>query len=386
MKKLLWIGDAVAATGFARSTHKILDTLRHHWDVTVLGLNYLGDPHTYSYPIYPCYPGGDFFGVGRTKELIDKVQPDLIVIQNDPWNFPAYVKQIDGKVPTVGIVAVDGLNAPGYALEGIQHAIFWTEFGRDQCAAGGWQGESSVIALGVDRSIYFPQNRTKCRKLLFPNHPQLWEAFVVGAVARNSPRKRLDLTILFFADWVKKQGVRDAYLYLHVGPTRDDAIDIKQLTHYAGLSGRVIHAIPDAGPGVDEDELAVTYNSFDVKLSTTQGEGMDLPTLEAMACGIPCVVPRWSALAEWAEAAVFVNCDSVACTVNGINVVGGVPNRAGTIQALSDLYKSPDFRKRCTDAGIALVAQPKFDWVQIGASMQDVLTDVLTPAEATVAS
>lgn len=381
MKKLLWIGDAVAATGFARSTHKILETLCQHWDTTVLGLNYLGDPHSYPYPIYPCFPGGDFFGVGRTKELIEKVKPDLVLIQNDPWNFPPYMKQVNSAVPVVGIVAVDGLNAPGYGLEGIYHAIFWTNFGRDECVAGGWKGESSVIPLGVDRTIYKPMDRLKCRRLLFPNHPDLHNAFIVGAVCRNSVRKRLDLTILFFADWVKKRGIRDAYLYLHVGPTRDDAINIKQLVHYAGLKGRVIYATPDAGPGVDEDELAITYNAFDVKLSTTQGEGWDLPTLEAMSCGIPCVVPRWSALEEWAEAAVFVTCDGIACTVNGINVIGGVPSRAGTIQALDDLYRSQDFRKRCHVAGLVLATQSRFDWNVIGMQVHEVLTNVVTTTE-----
>ncbi len=39
--KLLWVGDATVATGFAKVTHNVLDVLKEHWDVSVLGLNYL---------------------------------------------------------------------------------------------------------------------------------------------------------------------------------------------------------------------------------------------------------------------------------------------------------------------------------------------------------
>ena len=66
MKKLLWIGDGPdCPSGFGRATREILDVLKEHYDVTVLGLNHLGDPGTVPYPVYSCFPGGDMFGVGR---------------------------------------------------------------------------------------------------------------------------------------------------------------------------------------------------------------------------------------------------------------------------------------------------------------------------------
>jgi hypothetical protein len=92
-KRLLWVGDAGVPSGFARATHAILDTLRHHYDVTVLGMNYLGDPEVrrlYPYDIYPAAPGGDGLGVGRLVWVCDRVHPDVIVIQNDGWFIPYY--------------------------------------------------------------------------------------------------------------------------------------------------------------------------------------------------------------------------------------------------------------------------------------------------------
>src|SRR5678816_2489484 len=113
MRKLLWVGDAAVASGFAKSTHGVLETLRKTWDVSVLGLNYLGDPHPFAYRIYPCYPGGDFFGVGRLEYVVEREKPDVIVLQNDPWNIPAYVEKLEElKCPAkkVGVIPVDGKN------------------------------------------------------------------------------------------------------------------------------------------------------------------------------------------------------------------------------------------------------------------------------------
>jgi D-inositol-3-phosphate glycosyltransferase len=156
MRRLLWIGDAGCETGFARSTHKILETVYREWDVHVLGINYRGDPHDYPYPIYMAqrYPG-DLFGIRRLQEMLQKVKPDLIVVQNDPWNFPSYMKRL-GETPVVGIVAVDGKNCRGRSLNGLKHAIFWTDFGEKEAKRGGYVGTSSVIPLGVDTEIYYP--------------------------------------------------------------------------------------------------------------------------------------------------------------------------------------------------------------------------------------
>jgi len=64
-KKLLWVGDAGCPSGFGLATHKILDVVRHKYDVTVLGLNYRGDPHGYPYEIWAASAEGDTFGIGR---------------------------------------------------------------------------------------------------------------------------------------------------------------------------------------------------------------------------------------------------------------------------------------------------------------------------------
>jgi glycosyltransferase involved in cell wall biosynthesis len=377
-KKVLWIGDAVVASGFAKVTHYILDAFeKNDWDIYVLGLNHLGDPHQYSYPIYPAFIGGDSFGLKRTKELTTKIKPDVIIIQNDPWNIPGYTKQLKG-VPIIATMPVDGKNCKGSDLNGIKHAIFWTQFGADEAQAGGYNGSYDIIPLGVDLHIYRPGDRTMARKLAGLPH-RLEDAYIVGNINRNQPRKRLDLTIAYFAEWIKSFDIRNAYLFLHVAPTGDKGYDVQQLAGYYGIGNRIILAEPEIGFGVKEAQLVNTYQCFDVQITTTQGEGWGLTTMEGMASGIPQIVPAWAALGEWCkDAATLVDCSTIAMTPNNINVVGGVVDKDQMITALNILYYDEEERENLKTKGLNLVQQDKYRWENIGKQFEKSVCESLT--------
>jgi len=379
MRRLLWVGDAVVSTGFARGTHKILDVLKETWDVDVLGINYLGDPHPYPYRIWPCYPGGDPFGIGRVKDMVDTIKPDMIVLQNDPWNIPAYMKEIETEVPIVAILPVDGKNCRGDKLNGLACGVFWTQFGAEEAKLGGFAQRAEVIPLGVDPTIYRPMDRTAARQAVLPGKAfqAVQEGFLVGNINRNQPRKRLDLTVKFFAEWVKEKNIEDAFLVLHVAPTGDSGYDCAQLMHYYGLKRRLILLQPNVGMGVTEQEVAATYNMFDVQMTTTQGEGWGLTTLEGMACGVPQIVPVWSALADWTgNAAVRIHCDTTITTHDRINVVGGVPCQRPFQAALDNFYRDATLRATYRERGIQLASQTKYQWPEIGKRFGKVLDSV----------
>jgi D-inositol-3-phosphate glycosyltransferase len=378
VRKLLWIGDAAVSSGFARATHYTLETLRKTWDVHVLGLNYKGDPHSYPYDIYPCWPGGDLFGLGRMVDLIGKIRPDVIIVQNDPWNIPAYLAKA-GNVPIIAAVAVDGKNCAGRGLNGLKLAIFWTKFGEHEARLGGYSGPTAVVPLGIDLNIYKPYDKLISRRSMrFPKETE--DAFIVGNVNRNQPRKRLDLCVSYFAEWIKTKRINDAYFFFHTAPTGDQGYDVGQLAKYYGIANRLILVEPEIGHGIAESSLTITYNTFDVMLTTTQGEGFGLPTFEGMACGIPQIVPDWAALGELCEdAAIKVPCTTIACTPNKINVIGGVVDREKTIEALDLMYNNPELRKDYTKKGLELVSNPRYRWENIGTAFAEAVEGALYP-------
>ena len=87
MAKILWYGDAVSHTGFARVTHSILDYLSKNHEVVVYGINYNGDPHDYPFKIYPAagvHPN-DRVGLTRLPQVVEEEAPDFIIALNDIW-------------------------------------------------------------------------------------------------------------------------------------------------------------------------------------------------------------------------------------------------------------------------------------------------------------
>lgn len=394
MKKLLWVGDAACPSGFARATHGILDTLRDYYDVTVLGINYRGDPHSYPYPIYAA-AASDYnlsnsamarqLGVDRLLWMCHRIKPDVIVLQNDGWNIPAYTQMLVrapeySSIPVVAAVAVDGKNFLGPWLTGVSMAVFWTQFALDEARAGGYAGPATVIPLGVDTGIYRPQEQKAARLRHFKGY--LSDAFIVGNVNRNQPRKRWDLMIKYFAKWITTYKIDDAHLYLHVAPTGDIGVDVQQLARYYGVFNRLVLVEPPVWQGMSEDSLADSYNCFDVCASTTQGEGFGLTALEAMACGIPCVLPDWSALGDWAKrGAWLVPCTSTAVGPPYVNVVGGVPDEGKFVQALHALYSNHDARKQNAQAALECARQEKFEWSNIGRRWAETLEATLSDAD-----
>lgn len=387
-RKLLWIGDTpTVSTGFGRATQYTVAVLQREFDVTILGLNYQGDPHAYPCAIYPCAPGGDWGGLGRMKALIEFIEPDVLVVQQDPWNFPEYMKRAQG-VPMVGAVAVDGKNCKGVGLNGLAMAVFWTHFGEAQARIGGYVGPSSVVPLGVDLDIYKPIEDCPDLRIEMGLNKALIaqglpaDAFVVGVVGRNQQRKRLDLTIEYFAEWIHSRKITDAALWLHVAPTGERAYDIEQLCEYYGITKYAL--IPDISErvGMTEELLNKVYNVFDVLFTTTQGEGFWLPGFEAMAAGTPIIAPDWSAIGElFVEAAALIPCAYTAATPNKINVIGALPDKRTTVNVLHRMYTEKMLRDQCREAGLKRAYEARYRWENVGEAFLVAVEAALKPVE-----
>ena len=317
--RLLWISDGVVHTGFARVAHAVLPHLMDSFDVHMMACHYNGDPHSYPYPVWAAQSFLEPFGFQRLPEVAAQVKPDVVLVLNDSYYVEKFAKLRESHEFTwklVGYMPMDGPNLSpevGEQLTKLDAAIFYTHFGMQVAKVAGCLTKGAVIPHGIDRSIYAPMPRLEARKAAGLDQMPGWrDAFIVGNVNRNQPRKSLDLTLAYFADWVEREKIPDnVKLYLHCAPKDVHITDIAALAKYFGIAGRLILPKRDMDwkKGLDEQKLAAMYSSLDLQVSTTLGEGWGLTTMEGMSCGVPQIVPDWSGLGEWARGAVeYVSC------------------------------------------------------------------------------
>lgn len=361
--KLLWVGDAVAHTGFATVTDNILRRLKN-WDISVLGINYYGDPHDKPYKVYPAFIGGDYFGYNRLESVILTVKPNIVAFINDPWVLADYAKTLN-KFPNiyrVAYVPIDGLNVPKRFVSVIDETfdvvIAYNEFGKKQLQSSGLsKARLEVIQHGVDRQKFYPVKDAR-KKLGIPED---W--FIFGFVGRNQPRKRIDLLMYAFS-LIAKDLPPEVKLYYH-GAINDVGWDIEQLAVFLGIDDRLILSSRDITPvaGVDETTLNLIYNVMDVHVSATQGEGFGLTHAESAACGVPQIVPEWSGLSDWLkDAALFVPCSSIYVNTGGINTIGGVVHPGDLATAMKLIYEDKTLREELGRKAYERVCQIDFTW------------------------
>jgi|688.fasta_scaffold07428_9 D-inositol-3-phosphate glycosyltransferase len=400
LPKMLFIGDFPVPTGFGIVSANLLKTFKQHYDVHVLGVNFHGDyhPNLEGLKVYPASGGtGDIWGKSRLPEMLVKVKPDVVFVLNDPWIAMEYAEiftKFCGENPQykakfIVYTPVDAENVKREFVKGLSAydaVITYTEFGRTQLEAVRDNDGSPielnnlhVIPHGVDHAMFKPisNTRTAFRKQL----NMAVDDFIVLCLQRNQPRKRLDLTFFYFAEWVKRYNLPPSVKIYYHGALQDFGIDIVQWCEYLGIVDRLAISSPDIRPdnGLTSEQINMIYNNADVFFTTTAAEGWCLPASEAMATGLPTILPKHSALAEWPEGnAHYMDVYPFPqLTDRGLNTIHHVTDMESAIESLHKLYTDHEYRKNLGDAGHKHMNKEKFKWPVIANQFMEIINGVL---------
>lgn len=158
----------------------------------------------------------------------------------------------------------------------------WTPstWGRDNLVANGIEpGRVAVVPEGVNTTFFHPARTAKANgrfRFLFVGK---WES-----------RKFVDQLVRAFAD--EFAGVDDVELVLHAHNPYMKTFSVREALQRLAIPAATPIIVSE--PGSAED-LRGLYQSADVFVFPTRAEGWGLPILEAMACGVPAIVTRYSA-------------------------------------------------------------------------------------------
>ena len=136
--------------------------------------------------------------------------------------------------------------------------------------------------------------------------------FIVGCVNRNQSRKDIPTTIFGFMEYWETHN-KNAFLYLHMDPNDPMGWDLRTVLKQTPLKEGVDFMFPNdehGFKGTSIEDMNKIYNSFDVFLTTATGGGWELTVTEAMACKVPCIIPKHTSFqilgGENAERAFYI--------------------------------------------------------------------------------
>ena len=386
--RILIVGDAAAATGFARVMHSIFENLKNRYEIHHLGINYHGDPHDTIWKIYPAKLGGDLQGIGRLIPLIRELNPQMVFMLNDIWVLADYMKQLrqlEEKPKVIMYCPIDaGPLDPEHIepLEGVDKFVVYTQFAKAEIekAISNLRAIKSqfafppidVIPHGIDTEQFYPfcpgkgggsspEGRRKAITSLYGNDPEFRDAFIVLNANRNQPRKRIDITVKGFALFAENKPA-NVKLHLHMG-VEDAGWNVIRLAKRHRIFERLI--LTSSGnniPSVPVRQLNEIYNASAVGINTSVGEGWGLVSFEHAATGAAQVVPRHSACEELWEGSAMMLEPVISLTTEGILTEGKIVTPENVADSLEQLYRDPGLLEEMSTAALRNSLKPQYRW------------------------
>jgi len=222
--------------------------------------------------------------------------------------------------------------------------------------------ECTYAPHGVDTKVFRPLGeKEKIKKGVgFPE-----DSFVIGITAMNKGfRKQFDQMFAGFKIFLEQNpdAKKDAILYAHTNiyPPRDSGgFDLWWLAEAFGIRENIeITNFYEWYMGYSDETMARHYNSMDVLLNTTAGEGWGLPITEAQACGVPVIATNFSAMVEQVKGhGWLVGGEKFVTPLAAFQVR---PDAYKIADALSEAYNKDSKRKHYGE--LARQWALKYDW------------------------
>jgi glycosyltransferase involved in cell wall biosynthesis len=253
-------------------------------------------------------PKEEGFGFNKIHEYLDMVNPDVVMIYNDPLiihKFIEAMKHNRASSPYKLWAYVDQV------YEGISSALMsslrdhldrvycFTDIWKQKFLSYGPFPDVRVMEHAVDKSTSAPASLHE-RKLVRSNMAIPANGIVFLNTNRNSQRKRLDLTVMGFVRLLERNPGNSFYLVMatNLNPQSGAYYDLgrvfmtelERASLPQDLMTRLV-LIDTSPPNVVNDEgIHQLYSVADVGVNTSDGEGFGLCQLEHLCVGAPQVV------------------------------------------------------------------------------------------------
>lgn len=389
--KVLAVGDFVVETGFCRVMEGIFDYFpRDEFDITVMGINYFGDPTEKSknYRIYSASNKGNIWGFNRIIELIQFEKPDILFILNDVWVIARYLQIIKEakleRLPKIVVYyPIDSmyLNAEWFKdFDIVNKSVTYTKFAKNEVDLVAPETETIILPHGVDLDTFYPIQAPieDIRRMVFGKEAkdEYINGWFVFSGARNQPRKRIDLLIMGFALFSENKP-RNVRLFLHCG-LKDAGVGIIPLSRRYGIESRLHISNRELGiQKVPKEKLNVYYNITDVGTCVSWGDGWSLPNHEHAATGKCQIVSDHSAFHElYEDCGILIPATFPAPNIE-MDTLGFLSSQFDIAEKLEYAYTHQEEVKALGEKARIKFSSPQYQWQNISKQWQEIFKSVL---------
>ena len=263
------------------------------YEVKIAGLNYQGEEHNFPFSIIPAYSIQDAHVIAHN--LFYVWQPDLYIVAMDIPLQEFFYNNLKGLgVKYMAITPLE--NGPltmswAAILLNMDYVFFISELGKQEALKAGLTKVDHLV-IGVDTVLWHPATSDE-KKQLRSGLGIADDEFVILTVADNQERKNL-WAGMESVRLLKEQTDRKVRYILVTRPDSPVGWKLNDLAMEMGLTKNMMLF----NRGLPTQDLWGLYVVADIYLQPSKAEGLGMPVLEAMACGVPCVATDTGALTE----------------------------------------------------------------------------------------
>lgn len=294
MKKIIVVTDMnPEGSGYLNISVPLFSLLAKDFSVCIVGLGYAGQEHNYPFSVLPCKDTSDAHAIVHNLNVLPKESPDIIIVALDiPLQIFFFEKFRQYKKPYIAITPLE--NPPltmTWAAQMLQmdFVFFISELGKQAGLSAGLKNVDH-LEVGIDTDFWripTPEEKIGLRKGM-----NITDEFVILTVADNQERKNLWAALAITSE-LKKRGKK----VKHILVTRTETPfgwKLRDLAQTLDISQELI----TMNRGMPVENLWSLYAMSDCFLLTSKAEGLGLPVMEAMSCGLPVVATDTGAISE----------------------------------------------------------------------------------------
>ncbi len=325
MRILLMTNSAIGRWGYSIVGSKVADALQEAGhQVMYLGMQTLSPPQKLDNGIVTLGIRYHYLAQDVLKDYLWTYNINLLITLFDVWLPDAcYITELCKQQRVTWLahatIFTDPISPYLRTNLSMSNAIIApSKYNLDALNAAGLGTQTNYIPHGIDLDTFKPMGekvRQRWReKLGIPqdafvalsvmrnnhpgkNYPALFKAWKIAT--KESREFRENAKLLILADPIEPKGLRldylrkmyeieDSAMFIWAKPSTDLAtIEPTYENDNAGM-------LHNANMGFDSEAMAHLYNVADVHVMSSAGESFSLPTIEAQACGVPCIATNFS--------------------------------------------------------------------------------------------